>query len=642
MSSAPIRRAQLIAPFGVGAMLTAPDGTSMIAASLDGWFDPDATSSKIDMDEYRISEWRLEAALKVSELRLPPDHRTASFGKGEVPTNIRLKVPYLRFPLWHFCPFCRALHEVAPHHGSKRRCPSCELRSASAPGAKKKRWSPFLAQVPFVAMCEDGHLEDFPWREWVHQTSTPTCQKQMYLRATGGASLASQSVHCDCGIAPRTLSQITEAQADETGAPDTYLSSHLMRGGRYDCRGRRPWVDDRVGEGCGKPLRGSLRGATNVYYAHVESAIYLPGGTLGLPEGLLELLESPPLANTIHFARELGITVGAAVLRRDKNGHLLNPFPDDEEIDRALAGLEQNRMAAGEASTEADAIDPQAIRRPEFEMLRKAITAKDLKVSELDSRLFAGTAKDAFTKVNLVTELRETRVLYGFSRIRPDGQLPLSRLKRRLWQDEPNFQESWLPAYIVHGEGLFFEFDESRLRDWECQASVVERVQVLASSPERVRVHRGLADPTMVPRYVLLHTFAHILINQLVFDCGYSSASLRERLFCATGEHPMAGVLIYTAAGDSEGTMGGLVRMGRPENLEPTLAEALERARWCSSDPVCMELGVKGQGPGGVNLAACHSCALLPETACEVFNRFLDRGLVVGSHSDPSIGFFTA
>ena len=102
----------------------------------------------------------------------------------------------------------------------------------------------------------------------------------------------------------------------------------------------------------------------------------------------------------------------------------------------------------------------------------------------------------------------------------------------------------------------------------------------------------------------------------------------------------MAGILIYTASGDSEGTMGGLVRMGRPGFLEPIVRAALDDAMWCSVDPVCIEVGEYGQGPDNCNLAACHGCALLPETACEEFNRFLDRAVLVGSHADASIGFF--
>jgi len=99
--------------------------------------------------------------------------------------------------------------------------------------------------------------------------------------------------------------------------------------------------------------------------------------------------------------------------------------------------------------------------------------------------------------------------------------------------------------------------------------------------------------------------------------------------------------LIYTAAGDSEGTMGGLVSMGTRGNLEPVVQKALDKARWCSADPVCMEMGAGGgQGPDSCNLAACHNCALVPETACEEFNRFLDRALVIGDLHKKNLGFF--
>jgi hypothetical protein len=152
---------------------------------------------------------------------------------------------------------------------------------------------------------------------------------------------------------------------------------------------------------------------------------------------------------------------------------------------------------------------------------------------------------------------------------------------------------------------------------------------------------RGINLRTISPRFVLIHTLAHLLINELIFACGYSSASLRERLYVSDAPfRSMAGLLIYTAAGDSEGTMGGLVRMAKPENLWPMMANAICDARWCSTDPVCMDAGEKGQGPDSCNLAACHGCALLSETSCEEFNRFLDRGLVIGTFDDPSIGYF--
>lgn len=618
-------------------MVTAPDGTSMICAALDSWFAGlDGFSGDIDLDEFRFNEWRLQDALKVSEFRLPPDYRTRSVG-GEEQKNLYLKVPFLRFPLWNFCPYCRTLIERAPHHGFRLRCPTCEEKAHEAAKGAKVRRAPFVIQVSFIAICSKGHMQDFPWREYLHRDVSPECRQPMRLEATGGGSLAGQKLSCACGVESRTLARVTEAFVRD-GRDDTFLSTNLAKGSRFDCRGERPWLADRAGEGCGEPLRGNLRGATNVYFPHVESAIYLPGGAVSLPDGLIELLREPPLANSIHLTRELGFSItGAQLLMNDKNRHLLSRF-DAHEIDRGLEVIENERVSSMQVSS-SDAVDPQSIRKPEYSVLGTALDSADLRIREMRPESYDGRLERTFVKINLIDRLRETRVLYGFSRVKPDSSLTLSNRKKMLWRNEPGFANSWLPAYIVHGEGLFFDFNQERIRAWERRPEVMDRISLLASRPERTLVHPGLADPFMIPRFVMLHTFAHLLINQLVFECGYSSASLRERLFCSIGNEPMAGVLVYTAAGDSEGTMGGLVRMGKPGNLEPTIIAALDRARWCSSDPVCMELGEKGQGPGSMNLAACHSCGLLPETACETFNRFLDRALVTGTHENPNLGF---
>lgn len=189
--------------------------------------------------------------------------------------------------------------------------------------------------------------------------------------------------------------------------------------------------------------------------------------------------------------------------------------------------------------------------------------------------------------------------------------------------------------------GIFLVFDKERLEDWDKRFGAFHRNRLK-------RVNKNLLDQASrrhqntdaaTPKFVLLHTFAHVLITQLVFDCGYGSSSLRERIYCSDTHPQMSGILIYTAAGDSEGTMGGLVRMGEPEFLDRTVARALDRARWCSSDPVCIE--TSGQGPDNCNLAACHSCALLPETSCEQQNRLLDRGMLVGVLDNPESGFFS-
>ena len=131
------------------------------------------------------------------------------------------------------------------------------------------------------------------------------------------------------------------------------------------------------------------------------------------------------------------------------------------------------------------------------------------------------------------------------------------------------------------------------------------------------------------------------MINTFIYECGYGAASLQERIYISDGPNNMAGVLIYTAAGDSEGTMGGLVRMGNPDYLERIVEKAIESSKWCSVDPVCMEVAENGgQGPDSLNLGACHNCALVPETSCEAFNSYLDRAMLTGTVENKKMGYF--
>ena len=146
--------------------------------------------------------------------------------------------------------------------------------------------------------------------------------------------------------------------------------------------------------------------------------------------------------------------------------------------------------------------------------------------------------------------------------------------------------------------------------------------------------------PQPTPKFVLLHTLAHLLVRQLAFECGYAASSLRERIYASDKGTPMSGILIYTADSDAEGSLGGLVRQGNKDRFIPTLITALERGQWCSADPVCRELS--GQGMNGLNRAACHSCSLLSETSCISHNSLLDRMLLLGyDEINHDYGFFS-
>lgn len=632
MPKGPIRRGQLVAPFGVGSMIVIRDGTSLIAAGLDHWYEREDgnTSGPGDPNDFRIEEWRLERQLRVDHFRLPPDFREPH--RGESVPNALLTVPFLRFPQWHLCSSCNLLDRRPLSERGRIICPECER-------VRKKRSA--MSQVRFVAMCERGHLQDFPWMEWVHHSAAPSCNGPIRLAATGGASLAGERVSCDgCGRT-RTLGMIMEA-THEGDRGSSFLSENLADGGaRFLCQGKTPWLGLEDGNACENPLRGSLRSATNLYFAHVKSAIYLPRGTDAAPSELILRLESPPLSSLIKLMAGAGGQLDPKDLRAQQT-LLLHGFTD-EQISAGLRIVTSGTgVPAPEPETADDTQGEFAVRREEYNALQTERDEPDLKIQFRAASAYDDPIPDVFARVMLVHRLRETRVFTGFTRTFSETDQTLDDRKALLWRQVPQGRDTWLPAYVVYGEGIFIEFEGERLREWEGRDGVARRVTGLVDRFARLQQDRRLAERSITPRFMLLHTFAHLLMNQLTFECGYSSAALRERLYVSTDvEHPMAGVLIYTAAGDAEGTMGGLVRMGKPGYLDPVVLRAIEEARWCSADPVCMELGAKGQGPDSCNLAACHNCALVPETACEEFNRFLDRALLVGDVDDSSIAFFS-
>ena len=283
-----------------------------------------------------------------------------------------------------------------------------------------------------------------------------------------------------------------------------------------------------------------------------------------------------------------------------------------------------------------------AFRRQEFLALQTLRNEQQLTVRSEPMSGYEPVVQRYFAKIMLVTRLRETRAFAGFSRVHAENDQTLAQRRAQLWLNVPAGNETWLPAYKVFGEGIFLELNEARLQQWENREEIRKRVQPLVTRYREIQASRKLRDRPVGPRFVLLHTLAHLLINRLTFASGYSSASLRERLYVSDNpQAPMAGILIYTAAGDADGTLGGLVRMGKPGILEPVVRYAIDAAKWCSVDPVCMEIGKNGQGPDSCNLAACHNCALIPETACEEFNRFLDRALVVGELGNSNLGYFS-
>lgn len=630
----PIRRAQLVAPFGVGAMATSRDGTSMICSGLDYWFqrpEDDIDNQYFDINEFIIDEWRLQRQLSVNHFRLPPDYRKSY--KNQKITNSWLTIPFFRFPRWHYCKTCGFLIQLSPYTVGRPWCPECK--------AKKKNRE--LVPVPIVAMCEQGHLQDFPWREWVHRSSNTTCTEKLRLKSTGGATLSALRVECECGVPARDLGSVTISEPVSKGGA-TFLTSTLDESGlHFLCQGQKPWFGD-YAEPCDRPLRATHRSASNVYFARVHSSIFIPrNSSKNINSELLSRLENPPISTFIQLLKDLGQNISPDLLR-DQQRLLLEEF-NDNEISEALKLILGDDCGGEPKETQSIDESPQvAFKREEYNIIRTKQETDRLRTRPVNMEKYEDKIRHFFSRIVLIEKLRETRALTGFTRVVAENDQDVKDLKLQLWLNTPKFSESWLPAYVVHGEGIYLEFNEQLLRHWEQmhRDDLSKRLDPLINRHQEIQTERNVTPRALSARFIMVHTFAHLIMNRLVFECGYSSASLRERLYVSDSvKAPMAAVLIYTAAGDSEGTMGGLVRMGTPRYLEPIIYRAVESARWCGSDPICMEMADHGgQGPDSCNLAACHNCCLVPETACEEFNRFLDRGLITGSLSNRLLGFF--
>mgnify|MGYP005806033643 CR=1 FL=1 len=613
-----------------------------MVCGLDHWFMRfDTTRGMLPCDkpdEFERFEPRLADLLHVNRFRTPPDHRAVRQGQNP-PPNAHLKVPAMRFPRWY-------------RHTKTGQMRRFNLQSAKIDNpAGGGRW----VAVRFVSVCQGGHLCEFPWKEWIDCSCAG--DGKLVLTDRGGSELSSIRIHCEgCpegspGRRGRTLAGTTKRPDVESGEKSAFQEAGIA------CSGDRPWLGEGANDsGCTHPLVGALINQTNLYFPRTVSAILLPEIETR-DDRILELRarieEDPGECGMAKTYWSMGKRPRAVVVIRDG---LTSRGIDstDEEVLKALESIFEKARSHGTATQQPSMpeSDLLAFRRAEFDIIREEVNdpprIPNLRVVRAD---IAPSVAKWFSKVNLVERLRETRVFFGFDRMEA-GQRPLAGMPdtamQQLFRTPPAApQDRWLPAIEVYGEGIYVELNGGALSSWKeanrkwlndrLDDAFIQRLAVVFQTlPPLTAANRDWAST-----YLVVHSLSHILINQLVYECGYSTASLRERLYVSTDPAaPMAGFLIYTAAGDSEGTLGGLVRLGHPERFEPIIKRALNRALWCSADPICSE-NLGGQGSRLANLAACHACILLPETTCETINQGLDRALIVGTPDRRDAGFMS-
>lgn len=474
---------------------------------------------------------------------------------------------------------------------------------------RKKRT---VVPVRFVRACRNGHIGDIDWYSFVHGGNTE-CRRQLWIdeRGTSG-DLAEVYVRCECGKAERSMAVAIEQ-------PETMLR----------CDGKRPWLGASSNEKCGEPNRLLIRTASNAYFTQLMSVISLPDRNVELRE-TVELVWD--------FVGEVADVGELKYERKKAKVHsILGDYSDDE----VFAEIKMRRgQSDGQLKT---------IKQAEMETL---IGSKDeLGDDKPDGNFFARILPkkvwdkpwmQSIERIVLFHRLREVMAQVGFTRFEAvspdiDGELEMGVRRASLAR-----KITWLPAVENRGEGIFIQFKKQAVEDWASRPEVTAHGMRLLKGYEAWKAERSGASKKFVEEgdllpYVLFHSFAHMLITAVSLECGYPASSIRERIY--TIPDVGYGVLLYTGTSDAEGTLGGLIQVGR--RIHEHIRGALAMGELCSNDPVCAQHEPSNQHERRyLHGAACHGCLLISETSCEQHNEFLDRAMVVSTIDNLGIEFF--
>jgi hypothetical protein len=590
------RPSHLVTTAGIGAVIDLPS-MSVIVRGLDAW--PPERADAIS-EPRLLAEVRRVLGPQIRAMRRAPwDPDDADNAYA------RIGVPVAPFPRWVRCPRCYRLGPLDPPgqfslvHRFGRRPDLAKWVHSRCPHQRQADWNKRACQpARFLVACDAGHLDDFPYVEFVH-----------HGQPCGGPKLTMSDSASSLG--PRVLVRCEECgqQRNVQAAAGVSGRDHLPR-----CRGRHPHLQRF--EECGKPLRLMVLGSSNLWFSVTASALHLPQG------------QSVTDQVAAHWTI-LGAQPGPDLIRI-----LVDGMPELRElravpVDEIWAAIQTLKAAGGPTPAETAGAD---LRGAEWEMLARPTTEHQ----DNDFRA-APTATPAaynwlFDQVVQVSRLRSVSALIGFTRLVAPDRSDLSPANRL---PLAHGRLEWVPAVEQRGEGVFLQLHEQLIADWERDADEHPRMEALRDAYRRWCANRDRPpDPGFpVARYTLLHTLSHLLIRQVALECGYSSAAIRERLYLGEPKARTAGILLSTGASDSEGTLGGLVALGEARHLGRLLDLAFDDAERCSSDPLCAEHTPHPPGDE-LHAAACHACLFASETSCEANNRWLDRAVLVDITGD--------
>lgn len=638
-----VRASTLVFPFGPGAMIDMPDWVLMTASG-EYWDKKKLTT---------IHDERLERILRVKKFKSPVVKQCDDdFNEDENHDN--LYIPFVQFPTWYFCPQCRSFktlkewekdYKIVNGEDKVMKRPVCWNHMDKT----NKKYSVKLAPARLVVACANGHIDDFPWIEWTHfKNNKKICDNPKLVIKTSGVSSGLEGITVECKNCEARISlsgtftgndknEFQQLENKINKSPEKFLDKDKTIS--FKCSKNRPW-DGTSDKECGLYPKTVQRGALNIYFPKIESSIVIPP-------------YSDKFTKKVEGAYEFEkLTIKLEDEEREERineiiDNSINKISKEIDLDEDVVKKIVQRKLENVEDGNSDSIDKIKYKEEEYRALigdlsYDILNQADFKIEPKDVKEYH---KSYLSKVVLIHKMREVRVLTGFSRINgPDNNIIESSEedgKKNYRLIKPLSDRDWYPAIEIYGEGIFIELNENMVEKWiKENPEVNQRVNNINKRYSKILSDKEFKMRKITPKFILLHTLSHLIIKELSFKCGYSSTSLRERIYCNEDDksYSMCGVMIYTANGDSEGTLGGLVRQGKSDRLPKIIDGAIEKARFCSSDPVCIES--PGQGRDGLNLAACFSCCLVSETSCEEFNTLLDRALIVGTLNNNKVGFF--
>jgi hypothetical protein len=512
-----VRRSQVITTWGPGALLDLPR-YAVIVGGLDTW---PKLGDLEEILEPRLTR-KLQSMTGVTTPRLyaPP-------ADANNPGESKQGIAVWRFPEWF------VVQEEAG--GDERR-----LVHRKALDGRSRFDGQQVVPTRFVRACPKGHVDDLDWYRFVHGLED-TCRRQLWLdeRGTSG-DLADLVVRCECGKS-RSLYEATMLEMNPLGT----------------CRGERPWLGRCAAEDCKLPSRLLIRTAANAYFPLVVSVLSIPDRATAVQAAVAELWDDLQIVDD---------AAGLAFLKRKPRvAEQLSQFSDDE----VLEVIRQAKHGAG---------SERPVKKVELDALLAAPEGygddmpvnPDFHTRRLPERAWRHTTRcDGIASVIQLHRLREVLALTGFTRfaaVTPDidGEYETDVERAALALDP-----QWFPAVENRGEGLFIQLRSDAVTTWRERLTVKARLEQLAAGHQHWQQRRKSQRAFPGGPYILLHTFAHLLLQSLAMRCGYPASAIRERIY-VDDEAARFGILLYTASPDAEGTLGGLVQQAR--QLEDHLA----------------------------------------------------------------------